>query len=336
MVDVLLFAINAVVPILLLLVLGYFLAQKGFLSKKFLVNGNSLVFRVLLPLTIFHNIYVVDSVEAINWSLVLFSLAVIIALCGLGWVCSAVFIKHRESKGVFIQCAFRSNFAIIGLPLAEALGGAPAAAMAAILSAFTIPLFNVLAVIVLTVYSKDKKAHTVGKIIHDIITNPLIIAAVVGLLFLLIRTWIPVSDLGQPVFSIQTDMPFVYKSIVWLHQSSSPLALIIMGGMLDFSQIRSKLNYIVGGTVFRLILAPTIGLCSAYLCRESGLISCGPGEYGALIALFGSPVAVSSAIMASAMGCDDELARQYTVWTSLFSMLSLFLISAALRSFALI
>lgn len=331
MFQVLLFAVDAVVPILLLVVLGYLLAQKGFLSKEFLKKGNALVFKVLLPMTIFHNIYGVEGISSIPWPLVWFSLGIILLVCGLGWLAARLCIPEKPARGVFIQCTFRSNFAIIGLPLAEALGGTAGAAMSAVLSAFTIPLFNVLAVIVLTLYSDKNANHSPKKILLDIVKNPLILAALTGLLFLLIRSLLPVGTEGLPVVSLQKDLPFLYKAITWLHQSSSPLALIVLGGMLDFSQVKGKLKNILLGTCFRLVLAPAIGLSAAFLLDRLGWITCGPGGYGAFIALFGSPVAVSSAIMASSMGGDDELARQYVVWTSVGSMVSLFALTALLR-----
>ena len=203
--------------------------------------------------------------------------------------------------------------------------------MAAVLSAFTIPLFNVLAVVILTVYAGGQKGHSTKKIVADIVKNPLIIAAVAGLVCLAIRNAMPVDALGQPVFTIENNLPWLFKCVRWLHQSSGPLALIIMGGLLNFNAISGKLKNIVYGTLFRVVLAPVVGLSLTYLCCKLGWISCGAGEYGSLIALFGSPVAVSSAIMATSIGGDDELARQYVVWTSVASMASLFLITALLR-----
>ncbi|MBR6549063.1 MAG: AEC family transporter [Clostridia bacterium] len=336
MLKVLQFSFYAVFPILFLLILGYILAGKKFLSKEFLNNGNTLVFKLLLPMTIFHNIYVVPDLKDFNWSLILFSLGVIVFLFGLGCLFARVLIGERNAKGVFIQCVFRSNFAIIGLPLAEALGGASGAAVAAVLSAFTIPLFNVFAVIVLSVYSDQNKQHSVKHILKDIVTNPLILAAGAGILCLLLRTLLTELGDGTLVFSLQHDLPFVFKVITWLHQASGPLALIVMGGLLDFSKTRGKLKNIAYGTVFRLLVAPVVGLSATYLACQLGWFHCGAGEYGALIALFGSPVAVSSAIMASSMGGDDELARQYVVWTAAFSMVTLFLISAILRGLGFI
>ncbi len=336
MLQVLQFSFYAVFPILALLILGYYLARKNFFSETFLKNGNTLVFKLLLPMTIFHNIYVVPDINQFNWALIIFSLVVIFMLFIIGCVASKYLIKERNAKGVFIQCTFRSNFAIIGLPLAEALGGASGAAVASILSAFTIPLFNVFAVIVLAIYSDQNKQHSIVHIIKDIVKNPLILAACAGIMCLLLRTLVLNLGNGEVLFSLQNDMPFLFKVITWLHQASGPLALLVMGGLLDFSETKGKLKNIASGTVFRLVVAPMLGLAATYLGCQLGWFSCAAGEYGALIALFGSPVAVSSAIMASSMGGDDELARQYVVWTAVFSMATLFMISAILRGLGLI
>ncbi len=334
--QVLLFSVNAVVPILLLLMLGYMLTRTRFFTADFLKSANTLVFKLLLPMTIFHNIYTVETLSFFNWSLIIFSLFIITLLMAIGWLVAKLFVKPYEARGAFIQCTFRSNFAIMGLPLAESLGGAAGAAMAAVLSAFTIPLFNVFAVVVLMVYSDGQKKPSITKIIKDILTNPLILAAVAGLLCLFIRSLLPCDQNGLPIFTMQHQMPFLFKVIQWLHQASGPMALLVMGGLLDFSAIKDKLNNIVLGICFRLLIAPVIGLSLAVVCRQAGVFSCGAGEFGALIALFGSPVAVSSAVMASSIGGDAELARQYVVWTTVLSIISVFFFAFILRTIGLI
>ena len=42
--TILLTAVNAIAPIVLMIALGYFLRQKGMLGEGFLKNGNKLVF----------------------------------------------------------------------------------------------------------------------------------------------------------------------------------------------------------------------------------------------------------------------------------------------------
>ena len=79
------------------------------------------------------------------------------------------------------------------------------------------------------------------------------------------------------------------------------------------------------GTLGRIVVAPALGIgVAVLLSRYSGLVRFGVDEYPALVALFGSPVAVSSAIMAGEMGNDEQLATQLVVWTSLLSVVTVF------------
>ena len=90
------------------------------------------------------------------------------------------------------------------------------------------------------------------------------------------------------------------------------------------------------GTALRVVIAPLLGVGAAVLLAKVGVLSLGAGDYAALVALFGSPVAVSSAVMAGEMGSDDQLASQYVVWTSICSMVTIFLTVALLRGVGLL
>ena len=175
---ILMTAINAVLPIILLIFLGYLLRQKGFLSENFLTVSNKLVFKLMLPAMLFINIYNLDSLADIQWDITLYALAAILVIFCLSLVTSVLTTPVPQRRGVILQCCFRSNFVIIGLPLAGALGGTEAEAVAAVLSAASIPLFNVLAVISLSVFvgKKESFGESVKHILKGILTNPLIIA----------------------------------------------------------------------------------------------------------------------------------------------------------------
>ena len=136
---------------------------------------------------------------------------------------------------------------------------------------------------------------------------------------------IPVGPKGEPVFTLATHMPFLFKAIVNLSRIASPLALVIMGGLFDFSAVKSLRKQIVMGTVFRVVIVPFIALSLAVMLSEhSVFLHFSPACYPALIALFGSPVAVSSAIMAQEMDNDGTLAGQLVVWTSIASIFTIF------------
>lgn len=319
-------AVNAVVPIVILIVLGYFLKKKKFISEDFVKTGNKLVFKVCLPCMLFINVYNIESFAAIQWDIVLYAVLATFVIVILGLVTAVLTTDVKERRGVLWQCAFRSNFAIIGLPLAGALGSSDAMGVAAVLSAFTIPLFNILGVVALSVFLKkeEKGSNNVRDILLNIVKNPLIIGVVLGLVCLVIRS-VQMEVFGEVVFALNKQTPFLYTALNNLKSIASPLALIVLGGQFEFSAVKGLFKEIVTGTVWRIVLAPLIGVGGAVLISSMGLLSCGVNEFPALIALFGSPVAVSSAVMAGAMDNDEQLATQLVVWTSICSVATIFL-----------
>ena len=341
MIDVLLFALNAVVPILLLILLGYFLRTTGFFDEKFAKAANKLMFRVALPVLLFYNIYTVESMDVFNLSAILYAAVGVLILFGLGMAIAILAIPDRRQRGVVAQCTYRSNFAIIGLPLGAALGGAEGSALTAIISAVTIPLFNVLAVFALTVFVGEEDGEgqhrvDIGALCKKIATNPLILGVLAGIAALLIRSLIPLRVDGSRAFSLSRDLPMIYQAVKWLANMATPLALISLGGQFSFRATGQMWRQIVIGTGMRILVAPVLGILGAFLLTRAGIMQANNAQYAAFIALFGSPVAASSAIMAAEMGNDEQLAAQYVVWTSVGSALSIFLIAVVCRSAGLL
>lgn len=331
---ILLTAVNAVLPIVLIIMFGYFLRRVNFISKDFVKTGNKLVFNILLPCMLFINVYDIDNLAMIQWDIIIYSCVMICVIFLLGLVTAVLLTPVPERRGVILQCTFRSNFALIGIALAGALGGPEAEATASIISAATVPLFNILAVIALSIFIKDgeNSKYSVKNILINIAKNPLIIGVVLGLVCLAIRM-LQGSIWGEPVFTIKDDTYFLYKTINNLKTIASPFALLVLGGQFEFSAVRGMFKEIVVGTVWRTLLAPGIGLGVAILLSEhTNLLSCGVMEYPALVALFGAPVAVSSAVMAGEMKNDEQLATQLVVWSSVCSIATIFLIVCVLMA----
>lgn len=337
--DTLIFALNAILPIILLIFLGYFLKKMSFLDEEWFKKGNKLVFRVCLPALLFINVYNIESFTSINWSVVIYSEAAIFIVFFLGLLPVKLTIPDDRQKGVVLQCVFRSNFAIIGLTLAESLGGVEGKGIAAVLSAFSIPTFNVLAVIALTMFSKGENGQKINfrEILSKLVRNPLIIGVVCGLITLGIRSFIPTDADGALVFSLSENMRFLYTAVSSVSKISSPLALIVLGGLFDFSAVKGMKKQIVVGTVSRVAVVPFLVLgAAALLSGYTSLLSFDASVYPALLALFGSPVAVSSAIMAQEMDNDGVLAGQLVVWTSIMSIFTLFFFILLLRGTGLL
>lgn len=320
--HILMTAVNAVAPIIALIGLGYFLKRAGILNDAFLKTANWLVFHICIPAMLFINVYDIESLGLIRWDMALYCMAVMTLLFGLGWVQGLAATADPRRRGVIWQCAFRSNFAIIGLPLAQALGGDQGAAVAAVLSAFAIPAFNVYAVIALSAYTGKKKGAR--KLIRGILLNPLVVGVALGLLALVLRA-VQQAALGRIAISLREDLSFGYQVLKDLKNMTTPLALIVLGGQCEFSGVKGMFREIAVSVTTRVVIAPLLALCGAVALHKLGLMPCSNGEYAALIALFGSPVAVSSAIMARNMDNDHQLATQLVVWTSILSVATIFL-----------
>lgn len=337
MLDIFIFSFNSIMPIVLMVLLGYIIKKSGFGSQEFYKTANSMVFKVFLPVMLFYNVYEIKSLGDINLRLILYFCFAIFAITAIGFICAVLITKDKTKIPVITQCSFRSNHAIIGLPLAESIGGQPAVAFASIISAVAIPLYNVLAVVILSYYgTKNSKGKLKATVINTV-KNPLIIGCFIGIIVLIIRQFIPVDQSGNLVFSLENNLPFIMKTISGLSKVTSPFALVVLGARFDFSSVKSLFKEISLSVVLRLIVAPIIGLGGVYLLSKyTGFVSVASTDYPGLIALFGSPVAVSSAVMVSEIGGDDQLATQLVVWTSLLSVFSVFIIVFVLKSCLLI
>ena len=324
--HILMTAINSILPILLLILMGYGLRRIGFLNESFIATGNEFIFNICLPVMLFVNVYDIESLNTIKLDIVIYTVFAVCLLFLLSFT-AARSTNNPQRKGVVMQCVYRSNYAIIGLPLANALGGAEAMAVAAIVSAFLIPVYNTFAVISLSIFLNDSKNKKIDfkKLLRGIITNPLIIGVILGLLCLGLRQ-LQMNIFGTMVFSLIRDTKFLYTVLDNVKDITSPLALILLGGQFQFSAVNGMLKEILVGTLWRTVFAPIVGIgLAVVLSKYTTLLSCGVSEYPALISVFGSPVAVSSAIMASGMKNDGQLATQLVVWTSILSIFTLFI-----------
>ena len=325
--HILLTAVNSILPIVLLILLGYFLRRINYLSEDFIKTGNKLIFNICLPIMLFVNVYDIDNLSMIRMDVMIYTLCMVCILFLLSFIPALTSTSVPERKGVVMQCVYRSNYAIIGLPLAGALGGEDAVAVAAVISAFLIPIYNTFAVFSLSIFLNrtDNKKLSFKHILLGVVKNPLIIGVVLGLACLGIRQ-LQRNLIGDVVFSLNGDLKFLYTVLSNIKSITSPLALILLGGQFSFSAVGGMFKEIAAGTIWRTVIAPLIGIGAAVILSQfTPVLSCGPSDYPALIAVFGSPVAVSSAIMASGMKNDGQLATQLVVWTSIISILTIFI-----------
>ena len=196
--------------------------------------------------------------------------------------------------------------------------------MATLLSAVSIPLFNILAVISLSVFGGGGSKPSVAKILAGIAKNPLIQSILLGLVLLGVRA----IFVEQGISFRLSDLSPIYTVLGYLSNLATPLALLMLGVQFEFSAVSELKKEILFGTVMRTVLVPLLGLGIAYLIFG---VDFGGAKFAALVALFATPVAVSSVPMAQEMGADHTLAGQLVVWTTLISAASVFIASFLLK-----
>ena len=322
--DSLFFAIEAVSPIIIMVAIGYLIKKIGLLTADMAKTINKLVFRIFLPAMLFLNVYKIESLAAIKPDYILYAVIAIILIFALSIPAVMRVTDRGDRRGALLQACFRSNYALIGIPLAASLFGQEGVSVATLLSAASIPLFNILAVISLSVFGKGENRPSTKKILLGIVKNPLIQSILLGIIILGLRA----------VF-VENDIPFrltqlrpIYTVLGYLSNLATPLALLMLGVQFEFSAVSELKREILFGTLMRTVIIPLFGLGIAFLFFRTSFDG---AVFAALVALFATPVAVSSVPMAQEMGADHTLAGQLVVWTTLISAVTVFIASFLLK-----
>ncbi|MCI6736873.1 MAG: AEC family transporter [Intestinibacter sp.] len=309
----LILSFNVVAPLFFMMVLGYFLKYIKMYDQHTLDIMNKVVFKVFLPVLLFYNVYTTDLGEALDLKLILYAASGVLILFFLLLLIVPRLEKENPKRGVLIQGVFRSNFVIFGIPVATSIYGEGNVGTTAMLIATIVPLFNVLAVISLEIF-RDSQIN-VKKIAKGVITNPLIVAAVIGIIFLLIGIQLPTS---------------VLSTVKDISKMATPLGLILLGASFSFSDVKKYLNETIIIVIVKLILVPAIMVpLSVFLgFRGIALLT--------LTIIYGAPTGVSTFQMAKQMDGDSDLAAQIIVFTSFFCIITMFFWIYILKSMALI
>lgn len=293
---------NAVLPMCLVMALGYGTRRLGWLRREEISTINKIAFRIFLPCLLYYNIYCSDLSGSFDPLLMAYAVGGVLLTFGLALGYTLLTEKLPERRGVLIQGMFRSNYVIMGIPVATALLGADQLGTVSILIAVIVPLFNMLAVVVLEVFrgQKPKPLHILGQIAK----NPLVIGSVLGILTLVAGIRLP-HILEQTIQSVSA--------------IASPLQLFLLGAFFQFSGLKTYRRELVTVSISKLIVSPGLFLGLGALLGFRGV------AFVSLIGIFASPTAVNSFTMAQQMGGDAELAGDIVVTTSAASILTLFL-----------
>lgn len=311
----LIFSLNATVPIFLMMVLGYVLHEIGWMDDEFASKMNRFVFRVPLPVLLFGDLAAVDFARVWNMKFVSFCFGVTVISIAVSAGISFLW-KDRSIQGEFIQASYRSSAAILGIAFIQNIYGT--AGMAPLMIIGSVPLYNVMAVLVLSLFKPGQRGldrDVMKTTLWGIVTNPIILGIAAGLLWSALRLPMP-QIMGKMISSVGG--------------VTTPMGLMAMGAAFDLRRAFAKVKPAVTAAFIKLI-----GFCAVFLpaavrlgFREEELV--------AILVMLGSATTVTCFVMAKNMGHEGVLSSSVVMLTTLFSAFTLTWWLYLLRSMGLI
>jgi len=306
------YIINTLVPVFLMIAVGASLRKAGFFSREFVSSLNRLVYWVGLPCLLFYKIATATYDYGAAGRTFLVVLAGMFGCIAAGYI-AAFFMRLRGTNvGAFVQGTFRGNLVYVGLSViiysfsnSRDFDAARMETIAVLVLALMIPIYNIIGVVMLLASQHRLDRYVPGKILGRIITNPLVIACVSGIIYSAIFPQLPMA---------------VDRFCSAIGQMSLPLALLSIGAALVQAKIASRLTSALTASVIKLAVAPVVGLLAARL------LGLGAGETRIALILLACPTAVASYVMADQLGASGELAATIVVLSTALSILSLGLV----------
>ncbi len=310
--EELIFSLNATIPIFLLMILGYILKQIKMVDEPFIKTLNKFNYNITLPVLVFRDLSQSDFLQVWDTKYVLFCFLVTL-FCILGiWGLAVLFLKDKDIVGEFVQASYRSSAAVLGIAFIQSIYGN--SGMAPLMIIGTVPLYNVAAVLILSFTGPESKGlnrAALKKSILGILTNPIILGILAGMLASVCRLDLPV---------------ILDKTVNNIAVLASPLALIGLGAGFEGRKAIKLVKPTLVTSFVKLVLWPLLFLPLAILLgfRNEMLI--------ALLVMLGAPTTPSCYIMARNLGHDGVLTSGAVVTTTLFSSVTLTIALFILKS----
>lgn len=271
------------------------------INDEFTKTADRYVFRIALPALLFSDLTENNVGSAFDGKYVLFCFSVTIFSIAVLWGLTEKFMKNEEQKGAFIQGSYRSSAAILGLAFINNMYDS--VGMAPLMIIGCVPLYNIFAVIILTLKGDNGgKKPNMKETFINVMKNPILLSILIALPFALLNLHFP---------------SFVNKAIGSVANTATPLALISIGASFEGKKALKKMKPTLLASFIKLILLASLFLPLAVFFGYRNQ------ELMALLVMLGSPTTVSSYIMAKNTGNDGILTSSIIVLTTLLSSLTL-------------
>ncbi|WP_022665857.1 AEC family transporter [Desulfospira joergensenii] len=280
--------ISTIVPIFIIIFIGLFARQRGFIPRDFLHQANRLVYYIAIPAMIFSAVAKASLKNEFHLTVLLLTLASVIIITLIAWAAAGIFKIPRLSTGSFIHCSFHGNLGYIGLAVAFYYLGHNGFVRAAIIAGFVMIVQNVLAVAVLQFHSRNPRDHlNLTGTLKSAMTNPVILSALSGILFSLLGLTLPV---------------ILDRSLDILKGMALPTALLVIGASLSFEKLKLGFFRVLLSGLLKVMVLPAIGLV---LFKLFGVQA---RDYLPGLIILASPTATLVYIMAEQIGGDPDFA----------------------------
>jgi predicted permease len=285
---------------------GVVLRRYRFLDGGFIDAANSLVYYILLPALLFHEIGTTDFRQAFNGPLVAGGYAATLATFLIAWLASRVLGLGPSETGVFVQGSFRANLAYVGLPIVFNAVGHAGLRKAGIFLGLIVPLLNGLSIVALMAPHGAGKgegiATTGSRIARQVAMNPIILACFAGIAWSALK--LPLPEMIDRTFRLLTP-------------ATLPLSLLCLGGSFSFERARKGIAVAALAAFLKGGVLTGIGIA---LYRWMGL-SGDDLRIGAI--MLGCPTAVITYVMAARLRGDTDLAGTIVIVSTAASVITI-------------
>lgn len=276
-------SLNAVLPILIILLLGLFLKHKNIINSSFSNTATNLAFSVCFPASLFNQISSIETGNALSLRFAIYLVLIMIIPPIILMIVVPKYIKNPARCGAFIQGAFRTNPVLMGTMIMKSLFPDDQLSPFFLSFIITVPFSNILSSITFSIFSSKSEKIDPLSILRDAVMNPIIIGVLLGL----IVNWLKIPIL-----------PPIKTVINHLAGTATPLALLSIGAQLTISQLKNDKKHLYYCLLIKMLLLPTIGVIPMFLLGFSNI------EILTVFFILGTPGAVTGYAMSRRMKSD--------------------------------
>ncbi|MBJ6799438.1 AEC family transporter [Geomonas propionica] len=289
--------VNALTPVLSLILVGFLIRRSEFLSPSFWPCAERLTYFLLMPAALIHSL-AGKKIGSLPWFGILLTVEGVVAASALLVILWGA-ANRRMGGGVFtslFQGGVRFN-TFVALALAESLFGRDGLFLAALGAGFMIVLINVLCVSAFSLTVGNGAGLDLKRLGVDLVRNPLIIGCLLG---------IGVSASGWQLPAA------VDGTLALAGKAAFPVGLMAVGAAYRAGNLARHWQPLLVSCSIQFLCKPVLAW---WLTAATGLTG---AAAGAVLLLFSVPTSPASYILSRQMGGDhDSMASIITAQTCL-------------------